>query len=1124
MPIQFLCPTCRKHYTVADQLAGTTVQCQACQQLMAVPAAPPSPTAPSGLGPSPALEASQPLPTVTKSSGLPKTAWVAIAATLLVAVIVAVAVIVLNNKSSAPDKQLTENTNQSQSAPTSKNSTDRTGPDALFPTSTKNSSNASPNEAPAGPLVSQAGPAVDQPAKNSAPTTTPPTQAKSDPANGGNKLARNQPASTASPSTGWTKRFVPKSDDSPASASRAATPAVSAAPTIWHVKPDPAPQQITSGDIKWADVEVPVLEWGHGMVSPTRPSPFVAVYGEDRGKRHVGTVDLRDGKKKGPFAIEARGRELPKLSFNGKLLAWLQIGDAVIQIHSLDDGKPGRRITPGDKAEFRWYDFTDGTHLVTYTTEFGNKAPRLELWSVTSGESVRNFDLPADFEGQNFEAAAVSPGGAYVALGMKSALYIYEVATGKLVGELRLPPLSERDQEARHAGFQGLAFSWDGAELSAMLYSLGNSHFVVWATDNGKVAANVQTSQRLPAFGRKSGPRLEWFGSDGLLVDGNLVFHRESLRQPVDELKGRTEFRRVLSWDRGVAIDSGKRARGLSLQTVKLRGDELAKRAATLKAGGELVETGLPQLKLADSSGLMQIDLAAKPSAWSVQVEPVQATSGVESQINLSLGQGDVIKKSLIKATHALALRQTNEGGANRSLDRYDLRNGNQDSTMVVYSDCQLFDMSRDGKLALLRTGSQSPRLDIINLDDRKHVVGWKPYADFPGEKESAGQLDRAMFVDNEHVVTIRKMNELVVWKVPECKAQLIVIDAWNLQVLANGRYFLARAPGDSAWAIHETLTGRPCGRIPFGQDLDLIDDIAIDPQGKRMAILRHQPAHSSVVLIDLTTGARSGDVALPPPSRRQRGSIHWVGTDYLLIDDHLLADVARGGYMLNYTFEGEMIQSDAGDPWIVSGPRRQSLTLAEIPSDKALKHSESAQIPKPSLTKGGRISLSGTINVPGVNKDAFLKTVYDTLVQRGFVVDPQAPIRLHVEAAEQGTGQTMQLRTFGQVQGKSEFSIAGLEIPVKAVLSMPGGGQYTVYQTRYTNQSMFVRLKQDQNPEQYLQDEMRESFTRSANTISAPLYAFDAPAEPNAPRVTWKDGQEMLLPPGMLEAQATAQ
>ncbi len=267
-------------------------------------------------------------------------------------------------------------------------------------------------------------------------------------------------------------------------------------------------------------------------------------------------------RRKVHLRLKLRGRELPKLSFNGKLLAWLQIGDAAIQIHSLDDGKPGRRITPGGKADFRWYDFTDGAHLVTYTTEFGNKAPRLELWSVASGESVRNFELPADAEGQNPEAVTVSPGGTYVALGMKSALYIYEVATGNLVGELRLPPLSEHDQEARHASFQGLAFSWNGQELAAMLYSFGSSHFVVWSTDDGKVAANVQASQRLPAFGRNSGPRLEWLRSDGLLVDGKLLFHRDALRQPVEELKGRTEFRRMLSWDRAVTIDNGKRAAG----------------------------------------------------------------------------------------------------------------------------------------------------------------------------------------------------------------------------------------------------------------------------------------------------------------------------------------------------------------------------------------------------------------------------------------------------------------------------------------------------------------------------------------------------------------------------------
>ncbi len=243
-----------------------------------------------------------------------------------------------------------------------------------------------------------------------------------------------------------------------------------------------------------------------------------------------------------------------------------------------------------------------------------------------------------------------------------------------------------------------------------------------------------------------------------------------------------------------------------------------------------------------------------------------------------------------------------------------------------------------------------------------------------------------------------------------------------------------------------------------------------------------------------------------------------------MLIDDHLLADVARGGYILNYSFDGAPIVGPAGEMWFASGLQREILLRADMPSEKAQAHAAQVQIPKPSLTKGGRISLSGTINVPGVNQDAFLKTVYDGLVQRGFVVDPQAPIRLHVEASEQGTGQTMQLRTFARVQGKTEFAIAGLEIPAKAVLSMPGGAQYTVYQTRHSNQSMFVRLKEDQNPEQYLQDEMRESFTRSANGITAPLFAFDAPAEANAPRIVWQNGQEQHLPPALPEVQAVVQ
>ncbi len=859
MPIQFLCPTCHKRYCACRTVCRRdgTVRSLPAAHVGAGRAASDcrhkrARTSTRGVLSGPPL-----LPSATKSRGVPKAVWIGIVATALIGVIIAIVVVLSNKKESNAEKQIAANTEPGQPTATPPDSLPQQALNKSPGSRSTNDSTAPPVRATPAEPVTPATPRAPSNSTNdrentAARSTTPPKQA----------------AVSAAPANRWLKPFVPKNDEASTDAARKPKPSVSATPNVWNVKPDPAPQQITSGETKWADVEVPVVDRGHGMVHPLRPSPFVAIYGEDRGKRHVGTIDLRDGKKKGPFAIESRGRELPKLSFNGKWLAWLQNGDAAIQIHSLDDGKPGRRITPGGTADFRWHDFTDGAHLVTYTTEFGNKAPRLELWSVASGESVRNFELPIDAEGQNPEAATVSPGGAYVALGMKSALYIYEVASGNLIGEVRLPPLSEHDQEGKHATFQALAFSWDGRELAAMLYSFGNSHFVVWATDTGKVAANVQASQRLPAFGRNSGPRLEWLQSDGLLVDGKLLFHREALRQPVEEFKGRTEFRRMLSWNKAVTIDSGKRARGMALVSMKLPGDELLKRAATLKAGGELVETGLPALKVADFSRLKQVDLSVKPDGWDVTAEPVSAVDELKLQLDLSLARGDQFKKAHLANAHVTVLREATDGGLKRFLDRYDRRRGNRDATVEIYPESNLIDVSANGELALVRSGSQSPRLDIIDLDERKHVVGWKPYSDFPGEKGSGWNLDRAMFVDHEHVITLRKMNELIVWKVPECKALLIVTDAWNVQLSDDGRYFVTRAPNESAWAIHDTLTGKPCGRIAFGSVSDLIEDISFDPPGKHLAILRHHASYSRVALVDLATGQPAGELALPPPAQ----------------------------------------------------------------------------------------------------------------------------------------------------------------------------------------------------------------------------------------------------------------
>jgi hypothetical protein len=1112
MPIQFLCPTCRKHYTVADHFGGKTVQCEACHQLMAVPAAPAlSPSvAPLGLGPSPALGASQPLAAAPKSGGLSKAAWISIGAALLLIVMIVSIVILLTRKSGERDRQIAQNVEPS-AAERSKSQTAQ---------STTNSGQSSANSTGPSSDKSRAEPTNARTADASAKSASNKTPAAST-NNSGQTAAVKQPGTSAESPSNWLKPFVPKTDDTPAGAARRDRPAANPTPSIWNVKPDPAPQQITSGEMKWAEVDVPVLENGHGMVHPVRPSPFVALYGEERGMRFIGSIDLRDGQKKGPFAAETRSREQMKISFNGRYMAWAEKNPPGVQVYSLDDKKPAQRINLGDKAELKWFDFVDGANLIAYTTEFGNKDPRAEMYSIASGESVRRFELPAEAERHQLGAATISPGGAYAALAIRNSLYIFETGDGKLVGELTLPALSDRDSGGVHAGWVGLAFSWDGKELAGALNSLGTSYFVVWAVDTGKVAANVEVTQDFDAFSRDTAPRLEWFGTDGLLVDRKQLFHRDSLRRPVEQFVGRTGFRRILNWNKSVAIDSGKRARGLALVSLKLPGEELVKRATTLKAGGELADAGLPELTTADYSTMLQVNLSAPSDGWKVRVERLRPPSGLQSPIQLSLAAGEQFEKALISDSDAIVLR---EGNGKRFLNSYKLSSGHSGSRIETSPQADLVAVSPHGKFALLLTSDRSKRLDIINLQDRKHVAGWKPYADFPGEKDSAWHLDRAMFVDDNHVITVRKMSELVVWKVPECKAELIVSDAWMLRIPGDGRYFVAGNQKEQTWVIHETLTGKPCGRIPFSQALDLVDDVAFDPEGKRMAMLRHHSSYTHVAMVDLTSGERSGELMLPPPAKHGQPSIRWLGQKHLLIDNHLLADVDRGAYILNYSYDREPTFGPAGNAWIPALLGGGSLVNVEMPSKKALEHAAKVETPKPSLTKGGRISLSGTINVPGVNQDAFLKTVYDTLVSRGFVVDAQAPIRLHIEANEKGTGQTMQLRTFQQVQGRSEFSIAGLEIPVKAVLSMPGGAQYTVYQTRYTNQSMFVRLKQDQNPEQYLQDEMRESFTRSASTIAPPLYAFDASAEASAPRSVFQNGEEKLMPPGMLEAQATTQ
>ena len=203
------------------------------------------------------------LPPTKKSTGLPKAAWIGIAATALIGVIVAIVVVLLNTKDRDAEKQTAANTERAQPIATPPDSLPKQTPNKSPGSHSTNNSTAPPVRAtPAEPVP---------PATSRAPANTTNDRASTV---AGNTNPPNQVATSAAPSNRWLKPFVPKNDDDSADAARKAKPSVNATPNVWNVKPDPAPQQITSGEIKWSEVEVPVLDRGHGMVHPLRPSPL----------------------------------------------------------------------------------------------------------------------------------------------------------------------------------------------------------------------------------------------------------------------------------------------------------------------------------------------------------------------------------------------------------------------------------------------------------------------------------------------------------------------------------------------------------------------------------------------------------------------------------------------------------------------------------------------------------------------------------------------------------------------------------------------------------------------------------------------------------------------------------
>ena len=157
--------------------------------------------------------------------------------------------------------------------------------------------------------------------------------------------------------------------------------------------------------------------------------------------------------------------------------------------------------------------------------------------------------------------------------------------------------------------------------------------------------------------------------------------------------------------------------------------------------------------------------------------------------------------------------------GVERSvtLEIFQLTDGKRLSSLEVYSRCRLLDVSPDGSHYLtgdwLRTQeSHYARLDVWALQLGRHAAGWEPV---PPTATDEAVTTWAAFVDKPRVLTLAA-DRLMLWTLPECRAEYMIAGFGSLVALSPGRKYVAGFRAGRGLEIYRTESGTLAGTLPW--------------------------------------------------------------------------------------------------------------------------------------------------------------------------------------------------------------------------------------------------------------------------------------------------------------------
>jgi WD40 repeat protein len=795
------------------------------------------------------------------------------------------------------------------------------------------------------------------------------------------------------------------------------------------VKADPVPRP----PVKVANAGKPIALTGdfpQVLIAPSRPSPFLSSGLNDfpQHKREVWNLETAERTASfSGFQMTDHGVLSPDGAYVAGKFNQPNLPFVVISC------KDGKKVFELDDITLGLFDFLDfsGPRLVIGKKEFDHRA--YHLFDIATGRKLREFTTPP--VQHEAKANALSGGGKYLALKSGNDVLIFDLDSGKQVGQFAIPSVARGNYS-----FRELAFSPDGKELALLFDSATSMRIVTWDLVGNRpgvdhrVPPSVVRSLKTP--GTVDGPNiyfgrhLEWLGDgSGWLVRGEVV---------IDKANGAAVWRVPITgddwrWTRHVVGSShvaklGGTFEARTLELLEIRRGEFA-------AGGPNPDpVKPPNPPVQPPPPPPPADLAGDGTPQPADVDPAPAPkAGLLDLLTLN-GKPDEIRRVLFSRPDVAQTAVVTIAAANAdrnaprpaSVERYDLTTGKSLGKLDLY-DTHLFpphdamaDLSGDGTLFALTHLQDQKRVEAWDLTEGKRVASWVPYEKQPG---GFAYVTAIAVVDAKHVLTVNLPGDLILWSVPECKP----VRTWNhfahhrQMVLSPGRKYVVLR-GQKGLALCNPLTGDVRGRLPFPAGLNVLEILAgtFRPDGKELAAVvtvgdGRGPAPRHLVRWDATTGKviDSHPVAVTP------WAMNWCGDSGLLLDWTLL-DWKAGVPVCTYSARGAGMAvrgSPDGRFWFTHNLKATEpvrLAAQLLPDETAKQAAAQIAAGQVQLVLKPGTKISVQLDAAGPAGEAMWRQQYEQRLAQdlnnttGLLVAEGQPITLKLSAKESDTGEKL--------------------------------------------------------------------------------------------------------------------